>query len=94
VVQWNAFTSTSLSETVAITFSERGVNKKNPVIFDIRRTANHPTAANISAHATEEYQWEKEVLMIPGCRFVVVSIDDQCSPVRIILKERVLQCHK
>jgi hypothetical protein len=97
VIQWNAFASTSVSEKVARQFSQRGKGNGNKicVIFDIRRKPAHPTAANISGHVVEEYRDEKEVLMIPGCRFKVLEVnDDRSDEVFVVLKEVQLMSHK
>ena len=65
------------------------------MIFDIRRKPAHPTAANISGHVVEEYRDEKEVLMIPGCRFKVLEVnDDGSDEVFVVLKEVQLKSHK
>jgi hypothetical protein len=92
-IQWNAFTSTSLSESVASDFSQRDWSPdKIPVLFDIRRNHTHPTCANFSSFS--DYADEKEVVMIPGCRFRVESVDKKARPVRIVLKEVQLAAHK
>ena len=95
VIQWNAFSSTSLSEKVAEEFSERGnSNQKTPVVFEIRRHASHPTAAYIAEYADENSRWQKEVLMIPGCRFKILRIEENTYPMKIVLKEIVLKSHQ
>lgn len=86
-VQWQAFSSTSLSERQAREFAGRGLtHATRPVLFEIRRDRRRPTAARIDRFASQ-YEGEKEVLMIPGCRFKVVDVSTEGELNRIVLQE-------
>ena len=92
ILQWNAITSTSLSEAVAMRFAENAGDAGTArVVFEIRRTASHPTAAKISEFS--QYADQKEVLFIPGCRFKVIEVRDEGAFSRVILKEHQIKSH-
>lgn len=97
-VQWLPFASCSRSENVAKAFAAglhyQPDEPSKPVIFEIHRKPSHPTAAYIDDYSY--YPGEKEVLMIPGCRFKVkefkdASSDDGCM--RVVLQEVQLESH-
>lgn len=89
MIQWQAFTSTSLSEREAEQFARGGAHElKHPVLFEIRRDPKRATAARIDDLVAEDYASEKEVLMIPGCRFEVGGVTTDGDLTRITLFER------
>lgn len=92
--RWQGFVSTSISANVAKEFSQRNLTPdKRRVVFEIRRTASHPTAAKIWDFAVDEYKWEKEVLMIPGVRFKVLSKYVRGDITYIVVREICLDKH-
>ena len=100
VLQWSAFTSTSLSKETACDFAEHGLSEKKPfpVFFDIHRDPSHPTAANVSS--LSEYPGEEEVLLVAGVRFKVVEVVGGYRPggpmdwTHVVLKEHPIAAHK
>ena len=96
VFQWQSFVSTSMKLSVARDqFSGRNLEDgKRPVIFEIRRNPHHPTAAKIWEYAYEPYKSEKEVLMIPGVRFKVLSKYVRGDITNIVVREICLLKHE
>lgn len=89
MIQWQAFTSTSLSEREAEHFARGSAHElKHPVLFEIRRDPKRATAARIDDLVAEDYASEKEVLMIPGCRFEVGGVTNDGDLTRVTLFER------
>ena len=95
VFQWQGFVSTSISSNVAKEFSGRNLAPgKRRVVFEIRRTASHPTAAKIWEFADDKYKPEREVLMIPGVRFEVISKRVRGDITYIVVREICLPQHE
>lgn len=102
VIQWNSFTSCSRSPRVAENFLTNDYGDWNPrkveVLFEIRRDPAWITGADISKYAADEFAWEKETLLIPGCRFHVLRVEQferRAGPDRfhVLLRERMLKSH-
>ena len=93
ILQWNGFTSTSLSKRVARSFAGEPDAGRVPVLFEIRRGASHPTAANISKFSRYTQRDEEEVLLIPGFRFKVIEVRDDGASTHVILKEHQIKSH-
>jgi len=79
-VQWTAFSSTSLSRDVALTFAGPG-----GVLFTINRDSQHAAAADISR--VSQFPNEQEVLLLPMARFNVLSIHIKDVYTEIVLRE-------
>jgi len=79
-VQWNSFTSTSLSRDVALNFARDG-----GVLFTIKRDPTHAAAADIGAFS--QFPNEQEVLLLPMQIFDVVGVHVRDTFSEIVLDE-------
>ena len=84
-VQWNAFTSTSLSRDVALEFAQR--DGGDGVLFVITRDPQHAAAADISTQS--QFPSEQEVLLLPMQVFDVQGVHDRGGHIEIVLREVV-----
>ena len=79
-VQWTAFSSTSLSREVAISFAGT-----DGVLFTINRDPQHASAADISR--VSQFPNEQEVLLLPMACFNVLSIHVKDGYTEVVLRE-------
>lgn len=79
-VQWNSFTSTSLSREVALEFAG-----DDGVLFVITRDPEHAAAADI--HTYSQFPNEQEVLLLPMQVFDVQGVHDRGTHTEIVLRE-------